>query len=88
MDDENPTEVTAGAIVTVTVTLIRKDMRVLFGDDTVVENNIITENGIEAEGKNLTGAGDSAESENAVKRPAWMKQKRGNNLQNVQLLTA
>lgn len=78
MDDENPTEVTAGAIVTVTVTLIRKDMRVLFGDDTVVENNIITENGIEPEGKNVNGAGDTAESENAVKRPAWMKQKRGN----------
>lgn len=35
IDDENPTEVTAGAIVTVTVTLIRKDMSTLFGDETV-----------------------------------------------------
>lgn len=77
MDDENPTEVTAGAIVTVTVTLIRKDMSSLFGDNTVVENNLITENGIESEGKGTGGAGDTVESDNIVKRPAWLKQKRG-----------
>lgn len=35
IDDENPTEVTAGAIVTVTVTLVRHDMSSLFGDETV-----------------------------------------------------
>lgn len=77
MDDENPTEVTAGAIVTVTVTLIRKDMSALFGDDTVKENNMIVENGVDTEGKNQ-GAGDNAEpAEAALKRPAWLKQKRG-----------
>lgn len=76
MDDENPTEVTAGAIVTVTVTLIRKDMSVLFGDETVVENSIITENGIDHDKEKA--AGDApAEGEQAVKRPAWLKQKRG-----------
>lgn len=76
MDDENPTEVTAGAIVTVTVTLIRRNMRVLFGDETVVENNIhANENGIEAEVKEI--GGDHAEQENVAKRPAWLKQKRG-----------
>lgn len=32
IDDENTNVVTAGAIVTVTVTLIRKDMKTLFGD--------------------------------------------------------
>lgn len=75
IDDENPTEVTAGAIVTVTVTLIRKDMSVLFGDETVVENNVITENGIDHD---KAAAGDApAEAEQVVKRPAWLKQKRG-----------
>lgn len=73
IDDENPTEVTAGAIVTVTVNLVRKDMSVLFGDETVEENNVISENGVD----NDKAAGDvSAEVEQAVKRPAWLKQKR------------
>lgn len=35
IDDENTNVVTAGAIVTVTVTLIRKDMKTLFGDSKV-----------------------------------------------------
>ncbi|KAJ8947406.1 hypothetical protein NQ318_009612 [Aromia moschata] len=73
MDDDNPTEVTAGAIVTVTVTLVRKDMGTLFGDDTVKENTTITENGTE---EVKEGAGEP-EAEATVKRPAWLKQKRG-----------
>lgn len=74
IDDENPTEVTAGAIVTVTVTLVRKDMSILFGDDTVVETSIITENGVDHD----KAAGDApAEADQVVKRPAWLKHKKG-----------
>lgn len=73
MDDDNPTEVTAGAIVTVTVTLVRKDMSTLFGDDTVKEVTSIAENGTE---EVKEGAGEP-ENEAVIKRPAWLKQKRG-----------
>ncbi|XP_018330466.1 translocation protein SEC63 homolog [Agrilus planipennis] len=73
MDDENPTEVTAGAIVTVTVSFIRKDMSTLFGDDTVQEAQAIKENGIATEAKET---GDN-EPDHIVKRPAWLKQKKG-----------
>ncbi|KAF5278898.1 hypothetical protein FQA39_LY18324 [Lamprigera yunnana] len=77
IDDENPTEVTAGAIVTVTVTLIRHDMNILFGDDSVTEVHSISENGIDGETKE-GGAGDvDNENESVVKRPAWLKQKKG-----------
>lgn len=74
IDDENSTEVTEGAIVTVIVTLVRKNMSTLFGDETVKDNNITNENGIEPE-----AVGDAAptEAEPQVKRPAWLKQKRG-----------
>lgn len=75
MDDENPTEVTAGAIVTVTVSLDRKDMSSLFGDERVKEVPEITENGID-ESKDVGGDGDN-EAASAVKRPLWLKQKRG-----------
>lgn len=37
IDDEASTVYTAGAIVTVTVTLFRQNMSVLFGDETVKE---------------------------------------------------
>lgn len=73
MDDENPKEVTADAIVTVTVTLIRRDMYTLFGDDTVKEATQIVENGPE-EGKK---DGETANETATAKRPAWMKQKKG-----------
>jgi translocation protein SEC63 len=39
IDDENPTVYTAGAIVTVTVSLVRQNMSVLFGDDTVTDKH-------------------------------------------------
>lgn len=74
MDDENPTEVTAGAIVTVTVTLIRRDMSTLFGDETAIEANTINENGVE---NNKEGAPEEPESQTTAKRPAWLKQKKG-----------
>ena len=69
IDDENPTEVTTGAIVTVTVVLIRKDMSTLFGDDSVEDKNIISENGHDD--------GDPEPEVQTVKRPAWQKQKKG-----------
>lgn len=37
IDDENTNVVTAGAIVTVTVTLVRHNMSTLFGDTTAAE---------------------------------------------------
>lgn len=37
IDDENTNVVTAGAIVTVTVTLDRRNMKELFGDSDVAE---------------------------------------------------
>lgn len=39
IDDEAPTVYTAGAIVTVTVTLLRQDMSTLFGDETAQEKH-------------------------------------------------
>lgn len=39
IDDENPTVYTAGAIVTVTVTLIRYNMSVLFGEESVTDKH-------------------------------------------------
>ncbi|CAD7082952.1 unnamed protein product [Hermetia illucens] len=44
IDDENTNVVTAGAIVTVTVTLVRKNMKDLFGDTTRPAKQEITEN--------------------------------------------
>lgn len=71
MDDENPTDVTTGALVTVIVTLVREDMSTLFGDETIKEVVDIEENGVD-EPK------EGPEHEPArVKKPAWMKQKRG-----------
>ncbi|KAL1491436.1 hypothetical protein ABEB36_012035 [Hypothenemus hampei] len=69
LDDENPTEVTSCAIVTVTVDLGRKDMSTVFGEDVVHESEEVPDN-------NQGGDGDS-EVTNHVKRPAWLKQKRG-----------
>lgn len=37
--DENPTVYTAGAIVTVTVTLVRQNMSVLFDDDSATDKH-------------------------------------------------
>lgn len=41
IDDENTNVVTAGAIVTVTVTLVRNNMSELFGDTSVAEKEEI-----------------------------------------------
>lgn len=73
MDDENPTEVTTGAIVTVTVTLIRKDMSTLFGDETIEDKNIINENNVDGDVKD---GSDAEPEQQSVKRPVWQKQRK------------
>ncbi|CAH0556466.1 unnamed protein product [Brassicogethes aeneus] len=77
MDDENPSEVTADAIVTVTVELKRRNMSELFGDatPTFVENN-------EEEVKDK----EINDADAAAKRPVWMKQKKGGGKKKKQLL--
>ncbi|XP_003702349.1 translocation protein Sec63 [Megachile rotundata] len=73
IDDENPTVYTAGAIVTVTVSLTRKDMKHLFGDDTIKEQTMIDDSKI----------GNDAPDEvieeqiQSVRKPAWLRQKKG-----------
>lgn len=64
---------TAGAIVTVTVTLTRKDMKHLFGDETVKEQTIIDEAKVEV----VKEKEPSDEQNQTVKRPAWLKQQKG-----------
>ncbi|XP_069688937.1 translocation protein SEC63 homolog isoform X2 [Periplaneta americana] len=75
IDDENPTEYTAGAIVTVTVTLIRQNMSILFGDDSVSEKH-------EQQDTQTFSKPEEEEEEDKreeqVKKPVWQKQqKRG-----------
>lgn len=41
IDDENTNVVTAGAIVTVTVTLVRRNLKELFGNADVAEKQAI-----------------------------------------------
>ncbi|XP_046410511.1 translocation protein SEC63 homolog [Neodiprion pinetum] len=75
IDDENPTVYTAGAIVTVTVSLTRKDMKHLFGDNTVKEQTIIDDSKSGAAGE---GNEEPVEEENqTLKKPAWVRQRKG-----------
>lgn len=81
VDDENTNVVTAGAIVTVTVNLVRRSMRELFGDSTAVEKQNIKENsGEEKQGggdENAT-ADNNDQKENVqptAKKPVWLKSK-------------
>ncbi|KAL0266447.1 UNVERIFIED_CONTAM: hypothetical protein PYX00_008980 [Menopon gallinae] len=72
IDDEATTVYTAGAIVTVTVTLIRRDMSVLFGDETAPENTV-QEN----------EQPEEKETQPVVKKPVWQKQnKKSKNVKN------
>lgn len=77
IDDENTNVVTAGAIVTVTVTLERKDMRSLFGDTKAPEKQGIKDDA------NEEAAGDDDEAAAAVaaapvkKASAWAKPRKG-----------
>ncbi|CAG2062441.1 unnamed protein product [Timema podura] len=71
IDDENPTVYTAGAIVTVTVTLIRKNMSELFEVDN--EENIDL-NAMEGEGEQGEEEEGNLKKEEQVKKPVWQKQ--------------
>lgn len=79
VDDENTNVVTAGAIVTVTVTLVRRNMKELFGDSAAVEKQTIKENdGEKKTEENGTVDGDGEQKENVeskAKKPVWLKQK-------------
>lgn len=75
IDDENPTVYTAGAIVTVTVSLTRKDMRHLFGDDSVNEQTIIDDN--KAVGEATEEIIEEQNQSTKAAKPAWLKQKKG-----------
>lgn len=76
IDDENSTAVTAGAIVTVTVSLRRSSMSELFGDTTVKEKQLKEEADPTENPEKTDGETDKKEKENAFKRPVWMKQPR------------
>jgi len=74
IDDENPTVYTAGAIVTVTVTLIRHNMSVLFGDESVTDKHeqqdaLSLIKGEEEE--------EDIKKETVARKPVWQKQKKG-----------
>lgn len=85
VDDENSNVVTAGAIVTVTVNLVRRNMKELFGDASAVEKQTIKEKepgseekqGDESATTNATVAADGDQKENVqpsgVKKPVWLK---------------
>lgn len=74
IDDENTNVVTAGAIVTVTVSLVRQNMGDLFGDTTAAEKEEIKDDDVTSAG----AGGDGGEEEAVtapppVKRSAWSK---------------
>ncbi|XP_014214018.1 translocation protein SEC63 homolog [Copidosoma floridanum] len=71
IDDENSNVYTAGALVTVTVTLTRKNMSHLFGDDSVKEKTIIEDGEKDAEKEEA-----DERNQPVAKRPAWMKQRK------------
>ncbi|XP_075164182.1 translocation protein Sec63 [Haematobia irritans] len=73
IDDENTNVVTAGAIVTVTVTLVRKDMNTLFGDSKVPQKQ-----GIKDDDQNEGAEEEEAASAAPVKKSsAWAKPRKG-----------
>ncbi|XP_052892215.1 translocation protein SEC63 homolog [Anopheles moucheti] len=77
VDDENSNVVTAGAIVTVTVELVRRSMSELFGDTTAKEKQGITEsneNGDNGDGDadgELEATDDQKQEVKAKKQSGW-----------------
>jgi len=65
IDDEATKVYTAGAIVTVTIVLVRQNMKILFGDDSIKEKTVNDTE--EAEEK-------KEEKEQKVQKPVWQKQ--------------
>lgn len=85
IDDEATTEYTAGAIITVTCTLVRKPMSVLFGDDTIKVQYCEPSATKEGEGdeeideEKLNGTINPVviKDKQQTHRPVWMKNKKG-----------
>lgn len=77
IDDENTNVVTAGAIVTVTVTLERKDMKTLFGDTKVPEKQGIKDDANEEAAGDDDEAGAAATVVPVKKASAWSKSRKG-----------
>lgn len=81
VDDENSNVVTAGAIVTVTVNLVRRSMEEFFGDASAVEKQTIKEDDGEkatdenGAGEGATGGDQKENVEPKKKTPIWHKQK-------------
>ncbi|KAL9699667.1 hypothetical protein quinque_003108 [Culex quinquefasciatus] len=73
VDDENSNVVTAGAIVTVTVELVRRSMSDLFGDTSAKEKQSITEEKEEAGDEKEEGAAGEATAEGGDKEEAKSK---------------
>ncbi|XP_049794094.1 translocation protein SEC63 homolog [Schistocerca serialis cubense] len=79
IDDENPTVYTAGAIVTVTVTLIRHDMSILFGDDTKAAQHAPPQEMLEdlaEKEKEQEDQEQPPKKEEQAKKPVWQKQQK------------
>lgn len=74
VDDENSNVVTAGAIVTVTVNLVRRNMSELFGDSNAVEKQNIKENSEQQVEENPEGE-QKENVQPTAKKPVWMKSK-------------
>lgn len=68
IDDEASTVFTAGAIVTVSVTLVRKEMKIIFGGET-------SKGPCEEEGDANKEVNDE-DDKDAPKKPVWQKQQR------------
>lgn len=76
VDDVDTSIVTAGAIVTVTVSLVRRNMKELFGDTNAAEKQSINES--HDGGEKEENKDDATEKENVepkTKKPVWLKQK-------------
>ncbi|XP_039294066.1 translocation protein SEC63 homolog [Nilaparvata lugens] len=82
IDDEASTVYTAGAIVTVTVTLYRQNMGVLFGDDTVKEKHCVEElkekqaDDNEQEDQEPKEQEQKEKEKEQTKKPVWQKTQR------------
>lgn len=78
VDDDNTNVVTAGAIVTVTVFLKRRNMSELFGASNISEKTLIKE--ASKDGEDVEGGEEEASVAAAAqksKKPVWMKSKGG-----------
>jgi translocation protein SEC63 len=74
IDDENPTVYTAGAIVTVTVTLVRNYMSGLFGDESVTDKHEQQDASSLIKGEEEE---EDIKKETVARKPVWQKQKKG-----------